>query len=114
MVEGITIKFGYGDVGMWANFGQLHFIQLETTEDLGKIKDFGKHEYTGKVISIDITEDDYNMLDSHLSAVVFRKINSFAFKGCILDFTNYDKKCVDNLRVYARKAVEGYHRCTAI
>ena len=91
MIDGITIKFGYGTIAVNSNFGVLRFIWIEPSQDIGA----DLRGATFKRMRTIAFEYDNDMLKlradldrlPELSYIIF-------FRGYLLNFKNYSEASV--------------------
>lgn len=107
MIEGNTLKFGYGDIAVRTTGLKLTLVPFKPPVEVGthctKLFESGEIEAIGEPIHIEFTDfKDFKELQKKLEDVYENKI--FEFKGYIFDFTNYNKTSVEIIE-YARKFI---------
>lgn len=100
MIEGNTLKFGYGDIAVSTKGLKLYFTPFKPPVEVGTPCDDlfknGDIEAIGEPISIGFSDlKDFTELLKKLKDVDENKV--FEFKGYIFDFTNYNKISVEVL-----------------
>jgi len=104
MIDGYTIKFGYGDVGVGALFTDIGITiqQIKPPLECGETCYPGKVEFIGDRIDIIIYNKSDNQSISKfislLDRVTEREIDTFFFNGYIFDFTNFNIKSIDTIK----------------
>jgi len=92
LIEGTTIKFGYGTIGVNSNFGVLRFIWIEPSQCVGE--DLNSANIRRKrTIAFEYDNDMFKLradLDilPELSYIIY-------FRGYILNFKNYNEASVN-------------------
>lgn len=100
MIEGNTLKFGYGDIAVNTKGLKLRFIPFKPPVEVGThcadLFKNGDIEAIGEPISIKFSDlKDFTELLKKLKDVDENKV--FEFKGYVFDFTNYNKTSVEIL-----------------
>lgn len=107
MINGNQLKFGYGDIGVYANeiLQQIHFHHIEPPQECGSYVNTKDVKFIGDAISIDLCYNSYKELMKLLTAVESKEITTFEFKGYVFDFTNYNKKSIEVCKSKAKLAI---------
>lgn len=90
MIEGNTIKFGYGDVIVRNRILHIDIQQVKSPGECGEHPYDGEYEVCGTRVDIELNHEEYKEYLFLLDAVENRMISSFSFKGWVFDFTNYN------------------------
>ena len=117
MIDGNTLKFGYGDLCIGSLSGlMLQIIPFKPPLEIGtacnEAFENGDIETTGDPIYIKFTKlQDFKELRQKLKDVCTNKI--FEFKGYTFDFSNYNEKSVDVVKRKLKDVYETYLRLAA-
>ena len=107
MINGNQLKFGYGDIGVYADemLQRIHFQNIKPPQECGSCVNTKDVKFIGDTISIDLCYNSYKELMKLLTAVESKEITTFEFEGYVFDFTNYNKKSIDVCKSKARLAI---------
>ena len=110
MIDGKTLKFGYGDiaVGRIPSVRAMSFQQFKPPTKCGDVVVDDKVEYIGEQIILKISFADYQELSKLFNGVKSREFSVFVFKDYIFDFTNYNEASVDACRQELSGAMKWY------
>ena len=96
MIDGKTIKFGYGDVLVKATLGgSLIFRQMNINAICGEDMRNKEYQIIGEPIIFELTVKDCCALKRRLIEIHHHEIDHFEFKGYILDFSNFNLSSVE-------------------
>lgn len=97
MIDGKTLKFGYGDIVVDADpfTRSMVFQQFRPPGKCGDDIVVTDVDLIGEMITIKIGYKDYENLDELFNKVRAREISEFTFKEYTFDFTNYNEKSVE-------------------
>lgn len=105
MIEGKTLKFGYGDIAIQssASVSAMRFCQLDATLTCGM--DVPDDVYSiGEGILIKITPENYVIIKEALNKVWVKQQTSFVIDGYTFDFTNYNNDSIECFMKHFRNA----------
>ena len=116
MIEGNTIRFGYGDISVGADATNniISFNEVKNSLECGETTP--KHlERTGNSISIQINDfDEYYEFYRSLNEIEKRNLLRFTFKDYVFDFSQYNEKSIIVIKKYLEMAVASIILYTAV
>jgi len=103
MIDGNTIKFGYGTIAVCSSCGVLRFIWVEPPQEIGFNINMSELKRK-RTISFEYDNDMYKLwrdltILDELSYIVF-------FRGYLLNFKNYNAKSVEVIDKAVEKVIE--------
>ena len=109
MIKDNRILFGYGTVvvGSINIPGNISFQTSAVAHTVGESLE-PESAGTGPQISIPMTLEFYMELSQNLQRVEKREIDTFAFCGYSLDFSNYNPGSIQVVRKHAKNAMSNY------
>lgn len=110
MIKENRIIFGYGTVMIGSNHGILSFTWIKPPKEIGDPVNVDEVECIAE-LTFDFKED-FLKLKTDIS-----KINSensiINFRGCVLDFSNYNEKSVEALKIHLSVVINNMIICLA-
>lgn len=99
MIVGNVVKMGYGSVGVSSVMDVLSFKYIKPPQEIGAWIDLhkGNIEVVGHELRVTVDLDDIRYLQEKCAKVADRTIDMFEYKGIVLDYSNYNPKCIDVL-----------------
>ena len=108
MIEGNTLKFGYGDIATGSFADILTFRPFNPPQKVGTDVRDGNVEWSGNRIVIQLGYDDALQLLVYLRQVSNGERSTFEFANYIFDFSHFDAESVAILISYARRVLDGH------
>lgn len=106
MIEGNTLKFGYGDIATGSFTDVLTFRPLNPPQKVGTDVCDDNVEWSGDRIVIRLGYDNALQLLVYLRQVSDGERSTFEFADYIFDFSHFDAESVAILIGYARRVLD--------
>lgn len=96
MIIGKRIIFGKGTILVGAEHRRIILTEIRPPKEIGSRVRAGEAEEI-KSITIEASYDEFDKLIEHLHGLEKQKCKELEFKGCVLDFNEYNKKSISVL-----------------
>ncbi len=115
MIDGKTIKFGYGTVCVGNNYSDLTFRTIKPPQEIGaSLTCTAEIEYWNDVITISMAEHYHRLKEKLTAALEVNDPCIVVIDDYVLDFTNYNSESIEVVLEHATHAYYHYIRLCAV